>query len=249
MSEWALLALCALTIGFSKTGIAGVGTLGIVGFALVLPARESTGAVLPVLIAADLVAITVYRRDAEWRLLTRLGPWVAAGLLMGVGYLAQADDELIRITLGVLVLIGVVVTAVVLPRREHLAEETEAGQADPPRRGLAGSVGVAAGFSTMVANAGGPPMVLYLLFQGLPVKRFVGTAAWFFFLVNVAKLPFSSGLGILDLDALTRAATLLPAIGLGAWLGVVVINRISRRLFEKVVLLLVALSAIPLLIG
>lgn len=244
-AEWALLAACGVAIGLAKTSIAGLGTLAVVGFALVLPARQSTGVLLPLLIAADVMAITVYRRDAVWSLLRRLALWVALGILLGAAYLARADDTLMRPTIGVLVLVGVVVSVVSLPRRQVVD-----GDGDPPpaRPALAAAVGVAAGFASMVANAAGPLMTLYLLYAGLPVRRFVGTAAWFFFVVNLAKSPFSAGLGLLDGEALRITSLLLPTLAVGAFAGVRIVRVIPQALFERIALTMVAVAAIPLLL-
>ena len=81
--QWALVCFAAFLIGVSKTGIAGINILAIAVFASVLPARESVGAVLIAFLAADLVAVTAYRHDAEWRHLWRLFPWAGLGVVIG----------------------------------------------------------------------------------------------------------------------------------------------------------------------
>ena len=50
------------------------------------------------------------------------------------------------------------------------------------------------GFATMTANAAGAVMTLYLSASGIEKRRFVGTNAWFFLIVNLTKVPFSVGL-------------------------------------------------------
>ena len=242
--EWAVLVVAAVAVGFAKTAIAGVATLAVVGFALVIPARESTGTLLPLLIAADVAAVTIYRRHADWPLLLGLLPWVGIGVAVGVAFLAAAGDLEVRRVIGALILAGVIV-AVWLRRQPR---DTEGAlQRPPPGRRVAGVVGIAAGFASMAANAAGPLMVLYLLLAGLPVKRFVGTAAWFFLIVNLVKVPFSAGLGLIDGAALRLDLILLPALALGAWAGVVAIRHISQLAFERAALVLAAVSCLPLL--
>ena len=243
--EWAALLVAGATIGFAKTAIGGAGTLAVVIFASVLPARESTGVLLPLLIAADLIAIWVYRRDVDWSTLFRLFPTVAVGILLGAWFLSGADDASVKRIIAILVLGGVLLTV----RNRLRSRRTEAAPRTD-RRSLigAGATGVGTGFTSMVANAAGPLMALYLLFVGLDVRRFVGTTAWFFFIVNVAKLPFSAGLGLVTADSLRLNALLAPMILVGAAAGTALIRRVSQEAFEWAVLVAAGLSAVLLLL-
>ena len=109
-------------------------------------------------------------------------------------------------------------------------------------------MGLAAGFTTMVANAAGAVMTVYLVAQGVDKRRFLGTAAWFFLGVNLCKLPFSVGLGLVDASMLRTAALLAPAVLVGAAIGVVTVRHLGQRSFENAVLAASALSAVPLLL-
>jgi uncharacterized membrane protein YfcA len=102
--QWVVLVVGAMLVGYTKTAINGVGSIAVVLFALVLPARESTGTLLPLLISADLVAIWVYRRHADWRLIRRLLPWIVVGIVIGVAFVAEVDNHVMRISIGVLLL-------------------------------------------------------------------------------------------------------------------------------------------------
>jgi uncharacterized membrane protein YfcA len=115
------------------------------------------------------------------------------------------------------------------------------------RHAVAVGFGLLAGFTTMVANAGGPVMSIYLLSAGLGVLGFLGTGAWFFFLVNLFKVPFSIGLGLLTAGALLLTAVLAPAVLAGAALGRWAVHRIDRNHFERLVLVFTVLSGVNLL--
>ena len=91
--QWATLVLATFLVGLSKTGISGIGTFAVAIFALVLPARESVGAVLPILICGDIVAVTAYRRHAIWAHLWGLFPWAVAGVILGYAALGRIDAE------------------------------------------------------------------------------------------------------------------------------------------------------------
>ena len=171
--QWALGALGAFLVGLSKTGIPGLGILAVAVFALIFPARESVGLVLVILICGDIVAISAYRRDASWSHLWRLFPWAAIGVVAGYFALGRVDDSQMRHLIGV-ILIGLVLFQFIRSRRETPTD----GEGSPARPWLAPLTGITAGFTTMVANAAGPVMVLYLLSMRLPKIVFVGTAAW-----------------------------------------------------------------------
>lgn len=242
-ASWALLAVAAVLVGFAKTAVGGVGSLSVAIFAAVLPARESTGVLLPLLLVGDVVAVALYRAHAHWRTLLRLFPAVVVGVLLGVVFVGLVDDTSMRRTIGVILLVLVAVH--LLTRRR--GPRTMAPPGGPRRAVVTGSYGALGGFTTMVANAGGAVMSLYLLSVGLDMLGFLGTTAWFFFLVNLFKLPFSIGLGLVSTTSLAQDAVLVPAVLVGAWVGRQVISRIDQARFENLVLLFTVLSTIPLL--
>jgi uncharacterized membrane protein YfcA len=241
ITPWIFLALlvAAVSVGFAKTAIGGFGAIAVAIFASVLPARESTGALLPLLLVGDLMAVAAYRAHADWRILLRLLPSVLVGVLLGTLFVARVDDDVMRRTIGVL-LVGLV--AVHLWTRRRRAPSPGAR-----RPWLTAGYGTLAGFTTMVANAGGPVMALYLLSAGLSMLGFLGTATMFFFIVNAAKVPFSVGLGLISPASLWLDLLLVPAVLLGGWLGLRVIDRIDEKLFERLVLLFTVVSALNLL--
>lgn len=217
-----------------------------------LPARESTGVLLPVLIAGDLIAVHTYRRHAHWPTLWRLFPAVGAGVLAGTAFMMWADDAAVRTSIGAILLLMAGFT--VLRRRMDRAvqEGTDAttgpGQLSRGARAKARSYGVLGGFTTMVANAGGPVMSLYLLSAGFKKLGFLGTSAWFFLIVNSFKVPFSVGLGLIDLRSLALDAALVLFVIPGAYLGKICVDRIDQRLFERLVIAATVLGGVQLLL-
>ncbi len=241
--DWALLLLAAVVVGFAKTAIGGLNLVAVAVFALVLPTRESTAALLLVLLVGDVVAVVRYRRHVDWALIRGLLPGLLPGLLVGAGLLTLTGDGLLQRGIGVIVL-ALVVLQLVMRRRGTAADAEPRPWSWPARLG----VGTAAGTTTMVANAGGPVMTLYLLGQGVPKYRFVGTNAWFFFGLNLCKVPFSAGLGLMGPQHLLLTLVLAPAVLVGAWLGVSTVRRINQRAFETAVLVAAAASALALVV-
>ncbi len=246
---WVALAIGAVTVGISKTAIPGA-NIAVALFAMVLPAKPSTAALLVLLIVADVFAVVFYRRHADWRLLRRLIPPVVVGLVLGTVFMAHASDTLMSRVIAV-ILIGVIVLGLVQRRR---AERRERDGVTPGETGRGAAIAQSAvygglgGFTTMVANAAGPVMSMYFLAARLPVTVFLGTSAWFYFVVNVSKVPFSIGLGLFSRELLLLDLVLIPFVVLGAVLGRLIVGRISRRAFEWTVIVLSIAGAAYLLV-
>jgi uncharacterized membrane protein YfcA len=242
-TAWAALAIGALLVGFAKTAVGGVSLASVGIFAAILPARESTGTLLLLLVTGDIYATVLYRQYADWRELRRLSPSVVVGITLGVVFLAIADDSLLRRTIGCVLLILVVI---------HLVCRNPSG-ASPFDASVASSwpltagAGALAGFTSMVANAGGAAMTLYMLRAGMSTLTFLGTGAWFFFVVNVSKVPLSIGLGLLTIQSVGIALVFSPMVLAGGWIGRRVIARVEAAHFEKLVLVFTVLAGLNLL--
>ncbi|MEU6574762.1 sulfite exporter TauE/SafE family protein [Streptomyces sp. NPDC046805] len=244
--EFAALAFAALLVGFSKTAVSGANTVSLAVFAAILPARASTGILLPVLIVGDVLAVVTYRRHTHWPTLWRLFPAVAVGVVAGTLYLMWADDGTVRISIGAILLL---MAAVTLWRRRRAGAEGEP-EAVTSRAGRtrAHAYGVLGGFTTMVANAGGPVMAMYLLSAGFRKLGFLGTSAVFFLIVNVSKVPFSAALGLIDGRSLLLDAALAVFVVPGAVIGRWAVKRINQRLFEQLVIAATIVGGLQLLL-
>lgn len=239
--QWALGAFAAFLVGISKTGIPGLGILNVAIFALVFPARESVGLVLIILLCGDIVAACSYRHDASWPHLWRLFPWAAAGVVVGYFVLEYVDDIQMRRLIGI-ILLGMVIFQYV--RSRYTAQSDGIPPVYPWLGPLAG---VTAGFTTMVANAAGPVMVLYLLSMRLPKIVFVGTTAWYFLVLNIYKIPFSASLGLINSPSLGVSLPLGAFAVLGALLGRPIVERLNQRVFELIALFLTFIAALVML--
>jgi uncharacterized protein len=268
--QWVLAVAGALLVGVSKTGIVGLGVLFVAIFANILPTKQASGLVLPLLIFGDVVAVASYRLHAQWRHLWRLFPWTVVGVVLGYLAMGRIDDRQARLLIGAIICAMV---AMYLWRRwrSPRRQTTDGGQpraaSDPlaHARGyqqggsgaveeeemqgawFAPTIGVLAGFTTLVANAAGPLMALYLLAMRLPKMEYIGTSAVFFLLLNLFKVPFMVNLGLITTDSFVVNLALAPAVWLGAWAGRKILRRINQKLFENLALGLSALAGIKLL--
>jgi uncharacterized membrane protein YfcA len=168
MLRWVALVLSASLIGFAKAGLDG-------GALIAVP-------LLAALITADLVAVWSYRKAGSVAHLLRTLPWALAGILLGAYVGAYIPDRAFRTIMSTLILASVVLMAI---------RELRGGSFILPERWwIAAPLGLLAGFASMVGNTAGPVMGLYLLSSGLKKGGIVGTAVWFFCIVNLAKVPF-----------------------------------------------------------
>lgn len=246
--DWATLALAAGLVGFAKTAIGGVASVAVALFAFVLPARESTGAILALLLVGDVCALGLYRQHADWGVLARLLPAVLPGLVLGAWFVARADQQMMEAAIGAVLVTMVSVQVASRLRSGRVGPVTRQSLPGWCRRLVPWAVGATAGFATMTANSAGPVTTIYLLLAGLPLLRLLGTGAWFFFLVNLAKVPFSAGLDLMDGPTLLMDLVLVPVLLAGALLGGFVARRIARRRFEDVTLALTTVAALALLV-
>jgi uncharacterized protein len=238
--QWVLAVLGAFLVGVSKTGIAGLGMLFVVLFAQIMPAKQATGIVLPLLCFGDIVAVLAYRQHANWLHLWRLFPWTAAGILAGYFMMGRIDDRQARLLIGSIVMSLVLLH--LFRRWRGGGHETEHGAWFAP------TLGVLAGFTTLVSNAAGPLMAIYLLAMRLPKMEYVGTAAVFFLVINLFKVPFMVRLGLISGPSFAFNLKLAPAVVVGALVGRKILPHINQRWFENLALGLAVLAGIKLLL-
>lgn len=227
--QWLFALLAGICVGISKSGFAGVSLVTVTLMAQVFEPRESTGALLPLLIFGDVMAVAVYRRHAVWRHVLRMLPPSVLGVVGGYFLMRALPGARFGPVLGVVVFSMVVVHVVVRVRGG-------VGKPVPDGAFFAWGMGIWGGLATMLANAAGPVMGLYLLALRLPKYELVGTSAWFFLIINVFKVPFSAGLGLITGSSLVLNAMLVPLVLMGTFLGRRMVAHVPQHLFEVILL-------------
>jgi uncharacterized membrane protein YfcA len=236
---WTVAVLAVFIVGMSKSGL--VGSLGMVGvpmLALVMPARDATGMMLPILLAMDAVAIWIYRRDANWRILAIMLPGAAVGTLVGWALWSVVTDAQVLLFVGIVTLMFML--DALLPLRKRL-------EGLPPSRPWGVFWGGLAGFTSFISHTGSPPFQIYTLPQRMPPLVLSATTAFFFAIVNTMKLIPFYALGQLSVSNLEVSAILVPFGLAGVAVGVFLIRRISVKLFYQIAYGLIALLAVKLI--
>lgn len=243
--EWhncLLLLVAAAGIGISKSGFAGVGMLHVIIFAMIFGAKSSTGVLLPMLVIGDCCAIWCFGKSAQWKVIQRLLPPALLGVVLGTLLMQCLEEAAFRPLIGALILLltGIQIFRIWRPT---------AFQRVPHATWFVWTLGILTGITTMLANAAGPVVALYLLAVSLPKWELVGTSAWFFLALNVSKLPFSYGLGLIDWSSLQINLLFAPGILLGMLVGKWLIHRVPQRAFDSLLLAFTASAALRLLLG
>lgn len=236
----AVFVVCALAIGMSKTGIQGVVMLCIPFMAQVFGAKESTGVVLPMLCFADIVAVVYYRRGVNKKCLAGLIPAAVAGFFVAILADRFVEPRHFKYLMGSTILLGLAIMLFADKFRETMRRVCQS-------KIYANFFGLLGGFTTMIGNAAGPVMGVYMLSVKLPKLEFVGTSAWFFMIVNYLKLPLqvfvwdniSSDILVMDMFA-------VPFLFAGAFLGIVFVKKIPEEGFRLFIKIATALSAVML---
>ena len=238
---WFVVALAAFVVGAAKTGIPGIGILPMLLMVQVLPAQKATGVLLGILILGDLFGAGYHRRNAKWSHMIRLVPAALAGIVAGHSIMRVIGDAELKRIIGAIVL---VMLGLNYWRTRSQGKDVHI----PTQWWFVVGLGFAAGVASMMAHAAGPIMVIYLLAMKLPKVEFVGTSAWFFFIINWLKVPFSANLGLMTWGSVKLNLMMLPVILLGAIVGIVILKRIPQRVFNIVVQILAVAGAVKLLL-
>lgn len=234
-----ICVIAVLVVGLSKAGLlGGLGVVGVPLLTLVMAPRDAAGMMLPVLLCMDAVAIWMYRKECDWGIVRIMLPGAAIGTVLGWALWSVVSDAFVLLMVGVVTLLFVL--DAILPLRKKL-------EGLPPSKPWGVFWGGAAGFTSFISHTGGPPFQIYVLPRKLAPAIYAGTTAYFFAIVNTAKLVPYYFLGQLNVQNLTLSAALAPVGVLGVFLGVYLVRRIDARLFYRIAYWLVFLLALQLI--
>lgn len=237
---WCSGILAAMLIGMGKTGLSGAGNIAIPLMAILFGGKPSTGIILPLLCMADIFGVWYYHRHAEWKYILKLLPWALLGVIVAAFIGNFISDKLFKDIIGITVLVSVLLMFLQDFRKDlfHV----------PGKWWYSASFGLAGGFTTMIGNAAGPVMAIFLQSMRLPKNIYIGTGAWFFLIINYSKIPLQVIVwNNITWNTIIFDVLLLPAIALGAFMGVKLVKIIPEKAYRIFVLVSTAISAIILI--
>jgi uncharacterized membrane protein YfcA len=227
---YALALLAAFCIGLSKSGFSGMSMVSVVLLADIYGSKASVGLALPLLIAADMMAYPAFLKHGSWRPVWRLLGPALTGIFAGWWLLGMISETTARQVIG-----GCVLSMVAL----QVARRCQPACFDRlvDSRGFGASAGLLGGFATMLANAAGPVIQLYLMARKIPKMELIGIGARFFLLINLLKVPLNARLALITPDSLMENLRLVPAVAIGIFGGKWLLHRVPQSVFEWMVVI------------
>jgi uncharacterized membrane protein YfcA len=239
--QWVWIIVAAFLIGFGKTGIGAASMPVIPIIAAVFGGKESTGIMLPMLLVGDTFALYYYNRHAEWSNIRKLLPSALAGIILGVIVGNYVSDKQFKILIAISLFACLAALIYTEKKGENLKLPTGAW--------FYALTGVLSGLTSMIGNAAGPLFSVYLLAMGFKKNDFMGTTAWFFFIINLSKLPLQIFFWHnISFKTVSLTLGMIPAIALGALSGAVVIKKLKEKSFRYIIIVMTAVAAIRLTI-
>jgi uncharacterized membrane protein YfcA len=235
---YVLAVVAVILLGLSKGGFFGLGVTALPLLSLYVPPLKAAAIILPIVIAQDILTVWTYRHQwSAWNLKIMV-PSLIAGIVIGTLFAASLSPAHIRLAVGIIAALFVL--------RHWLGRRAERLSFRPgPASGVV--FGALGGFTTLLANAGGPAWQMHLLPQNLDKFTYAGTVTVLFAVSNLSKIPAYASLGQLTTENLAIGAVLLPLAVASNYLGIWLVRRTPTELFFRIAHVLMFLIAIALI--
>ena len=238
---WLATFACAFINGLSKGGLKGLSMVTVPAMVFLYGGMASTGLLLPILIFSDMLAFRMYRKSAQWSQVKKLLPWVLPGLLIAVVLGKFIHDGTFRDIIAILIIVslGILLFFDFFGKKINLSKSPI----------LSATTGFLGGFASMIGNAAGPIFNLYLLSTRITKNSFIATGAIFFLTLNLIKVPFHVFVWhSITWPTFHMNLLMIPAIIAGVVTGKKIASYIPEQTFRYLVLVIIALSALLLLV-
>ena len=239
--QWLAISIAALSIGMSKTGVQGIMLMIVPLMAMAFGAKESTGVILPMLCMADIIAVAYYKRIADWKIVAKLLPTAILGFFLAIGIDNMIPSGQFRQLMGWTLILALAV----MFWSEIFGKENRWMK----KWWYAAIFGLLSGFTTMIGNAAGPVMSVYLLSMRKEKMEYIGINAWFFLVVNLLKVPLQAFVwDNITWDSLQLNLVMLPVIGIGSLLGIRIVKLLPEKTFRRFIQIVTILSVLLMVI-
>lgn len=239
--QWFAISIAALSIGMSKTGVQGIMLMIVPLMAMAFGAKESTGVILPMLCMADIIAVAYYKRIADWKIVAKLLPTSILGFFLAIGVDNMIPNGQFRQLMGWTLMLALIV----MIWSEIFGKENRWMK----KWWYAAIFGLLGGFTTMIGNAAGPVMSVYLLSMRKEKMEYIGINAWFFLVVNLLKVPLQAFVwNNITWDSLQLNLVMLPVIGIGSLIGIRIVKLLPEKIFRRFIQIVTIISVILMII-
>ena len=239
--QWFVISIAALSIGMSKTGVQGIMLMIVPLMAMAFGAKESTGVILPMLCMADIIAVAYYKRIADWKVVAKLLPTAILGFFLAIGVDNMIPNGQFRQLMGWTLMLALIV----MIWSEIFGKENRWMK----KWWYAAIFGLLGGFTTMIGNAAGPVMSVYLLSMRKEKMEYIGINAWFFLVVNLLKVPLQAFVwDNITWESLQLNLVMIPVIGIGSLIGIRIVKLLPEKIFRRFIQIVTILSVILMII-
>ena len=239
--QWFAISIAALSIGMSKTGVQAIMLMIVPLMAMAFGAKESTGVILPMLCMADIIAVAYYKRIADWKVVAKLLPTAILGFFLAIGVDNMIPNGQFRQLMGWTLMLALIV----MIWSEIFGNENRWMK----KWWYAAIFGLLGGFTTMIGNAAGPVMSVYLLSMRKEKMEYIGINAWFFLVVNLLKVPLQAFVwDNITWDSLQLNLVMLPVIGIGSLIGIRIVKLLPEKIFRRFIQIVTIISVILMII-
>jgi hypothetical protein len=239
--EWAGITLVALLVGFAKAGFSATVMLAVPLLASIVEGKGSTGMMVTMFIVGDVFAVLFYKQHADWKIVRKLSLWVVVGVVAGMLVGKYVNNDVFTYLISGSVLFCLVLLVYLEVKKDKVKV--------PEAHWFYSVTGIVCGFTSMVGNMAGPIFNVYLLARRMDKKKFMGTISVFFFMMNLIKLPlqifFWHNIGV---ETVTFDALMIPAIVVGAAIGIMVAGKIPEKAYRVFVMVMTGVAAVMLFV-
>lgn len=237
-----VLGTSAFLVGMRRGGVQGPEVAGVIVLVERFSAAASVGIAVLIFLYADVQATVLLFRKVDWRVLRRLLLPTVAGIGLGAFVGRFLPMRIFEWTFFAILLTAYATLVV-----QHFRPLQE--KPPPLPRLMTPLAGLLSGITSMIGNMASLFVALYFTAIRAEKEQFIATSAWFFFTLNIVKLPIHIwGWRTLTGVMLARTLILFPVVTLGIWLGRIIVHRLNEAAYWRFVVVMVGLALVRLLL-
>ena len=235
-----MLGVVTFIVSISKGGLGGMaGTLSAPLMSLVMPVKEVLGLLLPIMLLADIFSVASHWKRWDWRLVWMLLPGAVIGVTIGTYFLTSVDPKVLKYCLA-----AISILFVIYKLFEKRLVHAAAYQEKKWHGWLAGST---AGLTSAIAHSGVPPISIFLILHDVTPRVFVATSVLFYAILNWIKVPYFFYIGLFDMKIFLQTVWFFPIVPFGVFFGRWLVTKVSKTVFDNIILGLLVITAILLI--
>lgn len=252
--NWLMTFLTSVVIFFASIihGIAGFG-LAQLGMGMLPLFRSVQSATIIFSMIATVSNFRIWwsvKEEFDLKEYLKLALGLILGMPLGIYIFNEMNEAQTKMFIGIILIVAVIL--LILDKQIKLTQKWFSDKEYKPIWIVPLAVGIVAGVLGGAVAIPGPPMILYGTFMVASGewnnKKMKSIFTAFFGTLMLYRVLNVVFIGDLTLQLVTEAVITLPAMLLGSWLGITIFKNISSKLFNWLVIALLAINALIILI-